>query len=155
MLLKSLGEALTIKLIEQLRESESGVYGISARGSMNKEPYGSYSFSIQFPCGPENADKLTESALNELQKMIDNGPTQKDLDKVKEAAKLEFKEKLKENSFWMAALKKQFTDGVNLDEINNYEAKLDKVTIKDLQDIAKKYLTKDKVIGVLMPESQP
>lgn len=155
LLLKSLGEALTIKLIEQLRESESGVYGISARGSMNKEPYGSYSFSIQFPCGPENADKLTESALNELQKMIDNGPTQKDLDKVKEAAKLEFKEKLKENSFWMAALKKQFTDGVNLDEINNYEAKLDKVTIKDLQDIAKKYLTKDKVIGVLMPESQP
>jgi hypothetical protein len=27
---------LTIKLIEQLRENESGVYGVSARGIMNK-----------------------------------------------------------------------------------------------------------------------
>jgi zinc protease len=29
---QALGEVLTIKLIEELRENESGVYGISARG---------------------------------------------------------------------------------------------------------------------------
>jgi zinc protease len=29
-------QVLTIKLIEQLRENESGVYGVSARGIMNK-----------------------------------------------------------------------------------------------------------------------
>jgi hypothetical protein len=32
----SIRRGLTIKLIEQLRENESGVYGVSARGIMNK-----------------------------------------------------------------------------------------------------------------------
>jgi zinc protease len=31
MSMQALGEVLTIKLIEQLRENESGVYGVSAR----------------------------------------------------------------------------------------------------------------------------
>jgi zinc protease len=35
MSMQALGEVL-IKLIEQLRENESGVYGVSARGIMNK-----------------------------------------------------------------------------------------------------------------------
>ena len=79
--LKALGDVLTIKLVEELRENESGVYGVGARGSMNKKPYGSYNFSISFPCGPENAETLTASALRELNKIIENGPEQKDVDK--------------------------------------------------------------------------
>ena len=111
----------------------------------------------------ESDKKIFEDFVNEHIEIINARPTEKDdeLRRCDCSSQISFKfseelmEKLKENSFWMAALKKQFTDGVNLDEINNYEAKLDKVTIKDLQDIAIKYLTKDKVIGVLMPESQP
>lgn len=149
---KALGEVLTIKLVEELRENESGVYGVGARGSMNKVPYGSYNFSISFPCGPENAEKLTESALRELNKMVTNGPEQKDLDKFKEASRLEFKESLKENRYWMAVLKRQYTDEVNPEEIFDFETKLNALTVKDLHEVAKKYLAKDKVIGILMPE---
>jgi zinc protease len=76
MSMQALGEVLTIKLIEQLRENESGVYGVSARGIMNKIPNGSYSFNIG-SCGPDNAEKLTASALKELQNIIDNGPDEK------------------------------------------------------------------------------
>lgn len=152
-LLKTLGEALTIKLVEELRENESGVYGVSANGAIRKLPAGSYSFNISFPCGPENAKKLTTSALAELDKMIKNGPTQKDLDKVKEAARLEHKKNLKENQFWMSLLKKEYTDDVELDEINNFEENLNKITIAKLKAVANKYLTKDKVIATLMPET--
>lgn len=152
MAMKALGEALTIKLVEELRENESGVYGVGANGSINKLPYGNFSFNISFPCGPENAEKLTASALNELDKMIKEGPSQKDLDKVKEAARLEYKENLKDNKFWMNYLKKEYTSDVELDEMNKYEEKLNALTTQDLQAVAKKYLTGDKVIGVLMPE---
>ena len=150
--LRALGEVLTIKLIEELRENESGVYGVGARGSMNKVPYGSYSFTVSFPCGPENAEKLTESALRELNKVIEKGPEQKDLDKFKEASRLEYKESLKENRFWMANLKRAYTEDVNPEEVFQFEAKLNALTVKELQDVAKKYLSKDKVIGMLMPE---
>ena len=70
MALSALGEVATIKVIEKLREDESGIYGGGARGGMSKVPYGSYNFSISFPA-PENAEKLTKSALTELQKIID------------------------------------------------------------------------------------
>jgi zinc protease len=151
-LMKVLGEALTIKLVEELRENESGVYGVSASGSIRKLPAGSYNFSISFPCGPENAQKLTQSALNELDKMIKNGPTQKDLDKVKEAARLEHKKNLKENRFWMTQLKKEYTDDADLDNLNDFEENLNKITVEKLKAVANKYLTKDKVIATLMPE---
>jgi zinc protease len=152
MSMRALGEVLTIKLVEQLRENESGVYGVNARGSMNKVPYGSYSFTISFPCGPENADKLTASALDELQKIIDNGPEEKDLAKFKEAELLEYKKQIKENRYWMSNFIRSYTNGVSPNEILQSEAKINSVTVKDIQAVAKKYLTKGKTIGVLMPE---
>ncbi len=148
----ALGEVLGIKLIEELRENESGVYGASANGSMSKVPYGSFSFNISFPCGPENAESLTNSALRELQKLIDNGPTAEDLSKYKEGELLDYKKNIKENRFWLSNFSKSFTYGNSPDEILNYEERLKNLTAKDLQDVAKKYLTKEKLIAMLMPE---
>ncbi|WP_130735328.1 pitrilysin family protein [Flavobacterium sp. J27] len=150
--LKALGDVLTIKLVEELRENESGVYGVGARGSMSKTPYGSYNFSINFPCGPENAETLIASALRELNKIIEKGPEQKDVDKFKETEKLDYKEKMKENRFWMNNLTKSYLNESNPEEMLNYLDQVSKITTKDIQAVAKKYLTKDKVVAVLMPE---
>lgn len=150
--MRALGEVLTIKLVEQLRESESGVYGVSARGSMNKLPYESYNFNIGFPCGPENAEKLTASALNELKKIMDNGPEEKDVAKFKEAELLEYKKQIKENRYWLSNFTRAYTNSISPNEILETEAKIKAVTGKEIQEVAKKYLAKDKTIGVLMPE---
>lgn len=152
--LEALGEVLTIKLVEQLRESESGVYGVSARGGMNKVPYGSFSFNIGFPCGPDNAEKLTASALNELQKIITNGPEEKDVAKYKEGELADYRKDSKENRFWLTNFTRSFLNGSNPENALKYEAEVNAITAKDIQEVAKKYLTKDKVIGMLMPESK-
>ena len=148
----ALGEVLTIKLIEELRENESGVYGVSARGSMNKMPYGSYNFNIGFPCGPENAEKLIASALAELDKIIKNGPEEKDVNKYKEAEAMEYKKKMKENRYWMTNFTKSFTNGSSPEDILVASENVKAVTAKEIQDVAVKYLSKDKTIGILMPE---
>lgn len=150
--MQALGEVLTIKLIEELRENESGVYGISARGSLSKVPSGAYNFSIGFPCGPDNAEKLTASALRELQKIIDQGPQEADVKKFKEAEILDYKKDIKENKYWIANFNRSYTNGTNPEDVLQVEAKVNAITAKDIQDVAKKYLTKDKVVGILMPE---
>jgi zinc protease len=150
--MQALGEVLTIKLIEQLRENESGVYGVNARGSISKVPSGAYNFSIGFPCGPDNAEKLTTSALKELQKIIDNGPEDKDMIKFKEGELLDLKKENKENRYWLSNFTKSYLNGSNPDEVLQVEEKINAITAKDVQEVAKKYLTKDKVIGMLMPE---
>ena len=154
MSMQALGEVLTIKLIEQLRENESGVYGVSARGSLNKIPNGSYSFSIGFPCGPDNAEKLTASALKELQNIIDKGPDEKDVAKFKEGELADFRKDSKENRYWLSNFTKSYINGNSPEEVLKFEETVNAVTAKDIQDIAKKYLTKDKVIGMLMPEKK-
>ncbi len=150
--LNALGEVATIKVIEKLREEESGIYGGGAQGGMTKVPYGMYQFSLQFPCGPENADKLTKSAIAELQKFIDKGPDQKDLDKYKEGELNDDRSNLKDNSYWMSNIASYQLQGGDRYEILNYEAKLKALTVKDLQNVAKKYLSKNRIVATLMPE---
>ena len=152
--MEALGEVLTIKLIEQIRENESAVYGISANGSMSKVPYGSFNFGINFPCGPDNAERLAENCIKELQKIIDNGPEAKDVAKYKEAEILEFKEKSKENRTWTSVFTKAYRNGSSADDVLEYESKVNALTAKEIQDVAKKYLTKDKVVAILMPEKK-
>lgn len=150
--LSALGEVATIKVIEKLREDESGIYGGGARGSMNKMPYSTYNFTVSFPCGPENADKLTKSALAEIQKLVDNGPDQKDLDKFKEGELNDDKTNMKDNSYWLNYLTRNQYDGSDKYQILDYQNKVKALTVKDLQDVAKKYLTKHRIVATLMPE---
>jgi len=119
---------------------------------MGRIPYSSYSFSMQFPCGPENADKLTKIALGELDKIIKKGPEQKDLNKYKEGELNDYKTRLKENNFWLAQISQPQLDGRDKYAFLNMASAFANLTTADLQNVAKKYLTKEKVIATLMPE---
>jgi zinc protease len=150
--LQSLGEILSIKLIEKLREEEGGVYGVGARGGMSRNPYGSYSFTISFPCGPEKKELLQTKALEELQKIIDNGPEPKDLAKIKETQLLEYKEQLKKNRFWINRIKNADFNQKRLKNISEEIDKINELTAKNIQEIAIKYAVKNKFVATLNPE---
>lgn len=151
--LKSLGELLTIKLIEKLRESESGVYGVSAKGSMNKLPFATYNFSISFPCGPENVDKLKAKTFDEIEKIKNNGVSETDLNKIKETQLLELKEIQKTNKYWLGQLQNSDYNQTDRSKILEAEDKIKNLSAKDLQKIAKKYLSNNRIIGILNPEN--
>jgi zinc protease len=147
-----LGDILSIKLIEKLREEEGGVYGASASGSVRSHPYGWYNLRISFPCGPENVDKLKDAALAELQAIVENGPTEKDINKVKEAALLENKEQIKKNRFWLSYLNNTDYTKRNPNRILKYEASVNEITKEDVQNVAKKYATGGYILGIHNPE---
>jgi ABC-type uncharacterized transport system fused permease/ATPase subunit len=71
---------------------------------------------------------------------------------IEEAEKLDYKENIKENRFWMRSLINAFINGSDPEEILNYEEKVNAMTPKEIQAIAKKYVSKDKVVAILMPE---
>lgn len=151
--LETLGEILTIKLVEQLREEEGGVYGVGASGSMRDMPYDWYSFNIGFPCGPENVEKLKTAALAEVEKIVADGPLQKDLDKVKETYLLDRKEDLKQNRFWLRSLKNADYRKKDANKILEYEENVKGLTTDYLHKVAKKYLSGEYIVGIHNPES--
>ena len=152
--MNALGEILSIKLIEKLREEEGGVYGAGARGSISKLPYGRFNFSISFPCGPDNAEKLADASIAELEKIIKDGPTEADLDKVKKAMLLSRKDDLQQNRFWLTQIKNADYNKSDLEDILSFEENTNAITTKAVQDVAKKYLTNGYIKAILMPEKQ-
>ena len=154
MAINALGEVLTIKLIEKLREEEGGVYGVGARGNLSKISYSNLTFSISFPCGPENVDKLVAAALGEVEKIKKEGVTPEDMAKVKETYLVKHKEDMKTNRFWITNMLQADQQDRNLESMMELEAKLETLTSEDIQKVAQTYLDKNYFLGILMPETE-
>jgi zinc protease len=148
--LASLGELLSIKLIESVREDQGGAYTINAGGGLSKNPYNSYSFQVQFPCAPENVDKLVNVVIGEIKKVQEKGVEEADLVKVKEAQKRSRETNMKENRYWLGQLQSYYLQGEDPTQMLGSEKNTDGLTSKDLQEMAKKYLKLDSYIKVVL-----
>jgi zinc protease len=151
--LLTLTEVMNIKLTETLREDLSGIYGGGMRGSIAKNPYSNYSVYVSFPCGPENVDKLINATWGEIKKMKTNGPSEADLNKVKETLTKQYLENLKDNNYWLNKLQQTIELGSNPADILTAEKRIAAITTKDVKEAANKYLNdKNYVQVVLFPE---
>ncbi len=151
--LSALGELLTIKLTEILREEKSGVYGVGAFGSLSKIPYERYSFSINFPCGPENVESLTNAAMAEIVKIHKGQIDDKDLEKVKEARRVKAREDVRRNEYWALEISRSLLQGLDLYSLEDLERRINEITKADLQNAARKYVKPDeRKRFVLLPD---
>lgn len=154
--LRSLGDIMDIKLVEQLREEKGSVYGVSAYGNISKIPYTFSNFSVSFPCAPENVDTLSKSVLEELKKIITNGVDAADLAKVKEQQKRRLETEMKQNQFWMTALYDSYYLGNNPADILKRPQQVESLSAKMIQDVARKYINLNSYIrATLKPDEKP
>jgi zinc protease len=151
--LRGLGELMSMKLVEKLREEKGGVYGITALGNMNKYPFSYSAFSITFPCAPENADTLSKAALAELQQIITTGVNEEDLAKVKEQQRRKLETDLRSNQYWLTGLYDAYLLGTNPVQNVFRQKQIEALTGNMIRDAAKKYINLSAYIrGILMPE---
>lgn len=150
---QALAELMNIKIIETLREDLSGIYGGGMYGSMNKYPYNSYSLGITLPCGPENVEKLIAATFAIIEKVKTNGPSEEDLNKVKETWKQQYLVNIKDNNFWARQIIHSVESGSDPARLLSYEKRVDSLTPKDIQATANKYLDMNNYVQfVLNPE---
>jgi zinc protease len=148
-----IGDILTIRVIEKIREEMGSIYSGGFSGSMNKEPYASYEFQTQLPTGPENVDGIIKEINAEIAKLKTTGPEQKDLDKVRTAILEKRKEQLKTNQYWMGKLEQLQFDGRSPEWFFNFENEINKISVQDIKAAANKFFDgKNSFIGVLNPE---
>ncbi|MCG2617637.1 insulinase family protein [Terrimonas sp. NA20] len=154
MQLNALVEAINIKITEKLREEMSGIYGGGLYGQVVKRPYLHYTVSANIPCGPENVGKLTDSLYALIKHVQEKGLEQKDLDKVKETWKKQYRVGVQNNNYWLSALSNSWINKEDPENILTFEQKVDALTLEDIQAAAKKFLPLDKAVkAVLYPES--
>ncbi|WP_213087099.1 M16 family metallopeptidase [Chitinophaga agrisoli] len=151
--LEALQEVLQIRLIERLREDESGVYSPGVGQMVTKDPDPRYMFTISFGCAPQNVDKLVASVQDEINKLKISGPPQINVDKYKAEDKRSRETALKTNIWWFDYLVTTLQNQDDLHELTTYDSDLSKVSPASLKAMADKYLSGENFIEmVLLPE---
>lgn len=133
-------EILSIKFRESMREDQGGVYGVSVSGTASRHPKPEYSITATWGCDPEKIDSLTATVINEMNSIIAEGPSESDLNKVKETMIRQRETRMKENSFWMSYLQSHFLNGNKILSFNEYRDFVNSIDAKTIRKIAGKYL---------------
>src|SRR5690606_36672626 len=143
--MNALERVLSIKLIERLREEESGVYGTGARSSTSKEPKNRYSFTVSFGTGVDRYESLIASALDEINKVKQNGPLASDLEKFKIEQKRQLELSLKANKFWMGQISGAYQRAEDPTYGNRDLEDLDEMSVGCVKELGSSYLEGDKL----------
>ena len=145
---------LSNKLIERLREEESGVYGTGARFNYSKFPTGRFSFMIGFGTSMDKYQSLINSAIDEINKLKKDGPSQVDLDKFVIEEKRQLEVQLKENNFWSSRLVSAGQNQTDPTYVTRYLKDVESVTPAAVKAVANKYLNTDNVFKfILLPDA--
>ncbi len=98
-------------------------------------------------------ESVEKEILVELEKLKNGDVTQAELDKVKINTKAEFIYSL-ESSSSVAGLYGEYYVKGNIKPLLEYEEKLDKITLKDISDVAKKYFDHDFSTTVILKKQE-
>lgn len=142
---------LGMRLLEVLREKEGDVYSVSAKGAVVTLPSPLFQGSIFFTCEPDKVDKLIKLSEDIIKKLAKEGPTQKELDNVKNIEIEKLRKYQESNLFWVRSLKVYIENGWNVEDIMTGVENINAIDGKDVQRIIKQYYKKANTF-VLAPE---
>ena len=145
-----LSSILTNRYTKSIREEQGGTYGVGVSGSVSREPVTSYSIEMSFDCDPDKAATLKPLLYVEVEKIIKEGVTTEELDKVVKNALKESEQSKNHNSYWMSVLNNYYRTGINMADPKNYEDILRALTPKDVQNFAKKFFKDANVIDLIL-----
>ena len=125
-------QILDIIYTEEIREKEGGTYGVSTAGGFNQRPKENDAYlQIVYQTNPESYERLNVRIEELLAEFAQNGPSQENLQKVKDYLHKNYQENLRLNGYWsgeMYVLKKW-----GIDEVTEYEKVLDSITTDDVR----------------------
>jgi zinc protease len=144
----AIDHVLDLRYTEIIREDEGGTYGVSTWSNLSKSPVNQISMNMYFDTDPVKANHLVGIIHSEFKKLINEGPTEVDLNKAKEYFLKNRQEKLRENRFWSSAIKEYYNN--NIDIISGYEDFVKKLNVKDVQKATKSMFKEANMLEIIM-----
>jgi len=141
-----LGQILSSRYTETMREEEGGTYspGASMAVSIAKQER---VLQIMFDTNAEQRERLSEIAIEEIEKIAADGPSDVDFNKVKEYMLKKYREGLEENGFWLGLMNNWYQYGM---DNRPYPEAVNAITKNDIRVLAAQMLENGKLINVTM-----
>ncbi|HUI63589.1 MAG TPA: insulinase family protein, partial [Bacteroidota bacterium] len=126
--INSLAAVMQIKLREALREEKGGTYGVGVWASPHHYPTEDYELGVSFGCAPERVAELTRTTFDVIDSVQRFGPAETYVTRVKETQRREREVALRQNGFWIGAIKFLVSNHEEPTTILQYEQSIEKVT---------------------------
>ncbi|MBP5392651.1 MAG: insulinase family protein [Bacteroidaceae bacterium] len=133
-LVDMLQQAMQMLYTETVREDEGGAYGVPVSGSISDYPEEVAIMQIVLPTAPEKRIAMTSVINNGIKEMMEKGPSEENLGKIKEYMLRSHQENLKDNSYWMESLVSKTR--YNQDFVTGYEECVQGITVEDIKQVA-------------------
>ncbi len=153
--IQMLVKILSIRLRENMREDQGGVYGVQVQQNTSLYPKPDYNIYVLWGCSPDNVDTLVNTVFTEMDFLIENGPGDTNLEKAVETYLRDLESNQEMNKYWLNKLKDSQWLNTELQSADKLTELVNAISKEDLQNAAIKYFTKDHYLKVvLMPEEQ-
>lgn len=125
-------QILDIIYTEEIREKEGGTYGVSTAGGLNQRPKETDAYlQIVYQTSPEAYERLNARIEELLAEFVQNGPSQENMQKVKDYLHKTYQENLRQNGYWSGEM--YYWNKFGIDEVTDYEKVLDSITTEDVR----------------------
>ncbi|MDE6721311.1 MAG: insulinase family protein [Bacteroidaceae bacterium] len=143
-----LDQLMDMLYTETVREDEGGAYGVPVSAGLSRYPQQEATVQIQLPTAPEKRERMTEIVYQGVEDMVNNGPKEEDLQKVKEYLLRSHEESLKKNSYWMNQMASYVLYGE--ENVAPYIETVNSITAADIQELARRIFKSGNCIEVGM-----
>ncbi len=154
LLLNAVSSILSTKLLEEIREKESGVYTIGAYPRFNRYPEPSFNIIIFFSSNPEREAELSKKTfeiMNSLKnECIFYGISEDDVRTEIEKQRRAFETNRRENSYWRSLLININEGRTSHEDYLNYMDKINSLNVEMLNKAAKKFFKDDSYYKVVL-----
>ena len=148
-----LGQVLTMRLLETVREEMGAAYSVSASCGLSKISDGSCRVNVQIyaPVKPEMCDSTLQVIDQELQNVAKNGAEDKYMSKIKEYLLKTYTENERKNPTWIGYIEDYYRD--HIDGYTDYQQTIQNITSDDIAALAKKILdARNHITVIMLPE---
>jgi zinc protease len=150
LLLNAVSSILSTKLLEEIREKESGVYTIGAYPRVNRYPDPSYNMVIFFSSNPEREQELSEKTFAIMNSLKADGISEEDVKTEIEKLRREHETNIRENSYWKNLLVNINEGRTTHDDYLNYMDMINALSVESLNQAAKKFFNENNYYKVVL-----
>ncbi len=154
--LEMLEEVLKVKLRENLREDNGGVYGVGVSASSAVSPSPLYRIRIAFGCSPENTPLLVDQVWKEIDAISNDADYfAVEVENIKTQMMERHRKRIEKNSYWTSVIRDHYYQKLdNWDLITQYSNLLDSITASDIRIMCQQLLVNQPYFkAVLYPET--
>ena len=146
--LDAMSYILDIRYTNSLREDEGGTYGASTNVGFSRRPEERIMLQVAFACRPSLCDKLRSLAVDGINDLAANGPTDEEVNSAVLNLKKNLPERRLTNSYWQSAIESYELYGHDTDVEN--EAAINALTKEKIQAVVQELLSQGNLLEVVM-----